>query len=59
MKKSNNKGITLIVLVITIIVLLILATITLNFVLGDNGIINKAQLAKEKTNIENEEEKEK
>lgn len=57
MKKSNNKGITLIALVITILVLLILAVTTLNFVLGNNGIISKAQIAKDKTHIAEENEK--
>ncbi len=37
-----QKGVTLIALVITIIVLLILAGITLNLALDDNGIIRKA-----------------
>ena len=44
MKKSNN-GITLIVLVITIIVMLILAGISLTFALGENGILEKAKNA--------------
>ena len=35
---------------ITIIVLLILAGVTLNMIMGENGIIRKAQLAKEKIN---------
>lgn len=39
---ENNKGLTLIALVITIIVLLILAGVSLNLVLGDEGIIAKA-----------------
>ena len=39
---KNNSGITLIALVITIIVLIILAGISLNLLLGDNGIIKKA-----------------
>ena len=43
MKKLNQKGITLVALVITIIVLMILAGISLSFVLGDNGILKKAQ----------------
>ena len=43
---KEKKGITLIALVITIIVLLILAAVTLNLVLGDNGIITKANEAK-------------
>lgn len=43
MKKNNNKGITLIALVITIIVLIILTGISINMLFGDNGIIKKAQ----------------
>ena len=53
-KFKNSKGITLIALVVTIIVLIILAGISINLILGDNGIITKAQLAKqaqEKTKI--------
>lgn len=53
-----NKGITLIALVVTIVILLILAGIALNFVLGDNGIVKKSidarnntVIAKEKDNI--------
>ena len=42
---KENKGITLIALVITIIVLIILAGISINLLLGDNGIIKKAQEA--------------
>lgn len=55
-KLRQNKAITLIALVITIIVLLILAAVTLNFVLGENGIIAKAKEAKEKTLISQYEE---
>ena len=44
-KCKNNSGITLIALVITIIVLIILAGISINLLLGDNGIIKKAQQA--------------
>ena len=43
MKKINQKGITLIALVVTIIVLIILAGISINLLFGDNGIIKKAQ----------------
>ena len=46
----QNKAITLIALIITIIVLLILAGVTLNMVMGENGIFGKANIAKEKTN---------
>ena len=42
-KISNHKGITLIALVISIIVMLILAGVSLNATIGDNGIITKAQ----------------
>ena len=45
---KNNKGITLVALVVTIVVLLILAGVSINLVLGDNGIIAKAQEAKTK-----------
>ena len=45
---KNNKGITLVVLVVTIVVLLILAGVSINLVLGNNGIIAKAQEAKTK-----------
>ncbi len=44
---QENKGITLIALVVTIMVLIILATVSINAVLGQNGIIKKAKQAKE------------
>ena len=47
LRKSN--GITLIALVITIIVLLILAGVAIAMLSGQNGILNKAKEAKEKT----------
>ena len=43
MKIKDNKAITLIALVVTIIVLIILAGVSINLVLGDNGIITKAK----------------
>ena len=43
------KGITLVALVVTIVVLLILAGVSINSVLGENGIIIKAKEAAEKT----------
>lgn len=46
---KNKEGITLIALVVTIIVLIILAGVSISFVLGDNGIVTKAKLAKEQT----------
>ena len=42
---DNKKGITLIALVITMVVLIILAGVSINAVLGDNGIIKKANQA--------------
>lgn len=56
MKKKRNSGITLIALVVTIVVLLILAAITLNLVLGNNGIIARTKDAKEKNEIAEEKE---
>ena len=56
MKKKRNLGITLIALVITIVVLLILAGISLNLVLGENGIVTKAKDAREQTIIGHEKE---
>lgn len=53
---KNQKGITLIALVITIVILLILAGISISAVLGDNGILDKAKNAKLKTEIEREKE---
>ena len=43
MNLKSNKAITLVTLIITIIVLLILAGVSLSMVLGENGLINKAQ----------------
>ena len=47
--KYGKKGITLISLVVTIIVLLILAGVSINLVLGPNGLISRAQEAALKT----------
>ena len=52
MKKQKNKGITLVALVITIIVIIILATVAINFVFGENGLITRAQQAKLEHEIE-------
>ena len=46
---KENLGITLIALVVTIIVLLILAGISISMLTGQNGILNRAAEAKEKT----------
>ena len=49
MKTKEVRGITIISLVVTIVVLLILAGISINAVIGDNGIIKKAQNSAELT----------
>ena len=46
-KTINERGITLITLVITIIILIILATVTINGVFGDNGLIKQAEYARD------------
>ena len=46
---KKNKGITLVALVVTIVVLLILAGVSINLVLGNNGIIAKAKEAETKS----------
>lgn len=53
---TSNTAITLVALVITIIVLLILAGITINMVVGENGIFAKATGAKNKTEVAQYEE---
>ena len=48
---NKENGITLIVLIITIVILIILSTVTISAVIGENGLINQANLAKEKSEI--------
>ena len=50
-KTKDKNGITLVALVVTIIVLILLAGASINLVIGNNGIIAKAQIAKK--NAEN------
>ena len=47
---NNNKAITLIALVITIIILLILAGVTIGFAMSGNGLFDKAKQATEEYN---------
>lgn len=54
---KNQKGITLVALVITIVVLIILAGVAINFAMGDNGIITRALNAKEQYTQEEIKEK--
>ena len=56
-QRREEKGITLVALVVTIIVLIILAGVTLNIVLDNDGIINKAkQAAEDYENAQREEQ---
>ena len=48
---KSQKGVTLVALVVTIIVLIILAGISINLILGDNGIITIAKRSKENTEL--------
>lgn len=54
---KNGYGITLIVLVVTIVVLLILSGISISMLTGQNGILNRASEAKEKTSSSQKQEK--
>ena len=47
-KNKQEKGITLIALVVTIVVLLILAGVSISLVLNNNGVISKAKEARDK-----------
>ena len=57
MKRTKQNGITLIALVITIVVLLILAAVSIATLTGQNGILTRANDAKEDTARETEKEK--
>ena len=48
---TNKKGITLIALVITIVIIIILATVTIGFTFGENGLIGRDEQAAELTEI--------
>ena len=56
MTKKEN-GITIIALIVTIVVLLILAGVSISLVIKRNGIISKAEVAKQETEIADEKEK--
>lgn len=45
-KLNNNKGITLISLVVTIVILVILAAVAINMAIGNNGLFTKSKQAK-------------
>lgn len=54
---KQNKAITLVALVVTIVVLLILAGVTLKLVLDNNGIIQKSKEARSETIVADEKSK--
>ena len=54
--KNNQKGITLVALVITIIVLLILAGVTIAALSGENGILTRSSQSAKETKVGNAKE---
>ena len=46
-KSNNAQGITLIALIVTIVVMIVVAGVTINMTIGENGIFTKAVKAKE------------
>lgn len=56
--KIKERGITLIALVITILIIIILSTVTINFVFGENGLVTMAMKAKEKADNAKKDEEE-
>ena len=46
-RNAREQGITLVALVITIIIIIILATVAINFAFGDNGLITRAEQARD------------
>ena len=46
-KTKREKGITLVALIITIVIIVILSSVTISATFGDNGIIKKAELARD------------
>ena len=54
---KNNKGITIIALVVTIIILLILSSISISYVVNKNGIIDSVNKNKENAEIKSIESK--
>lgn len=55
---KNQKGVTLVALVITIIVLLILAAVSFTMIVGNNGILNRARQASNDTTAASQNETE-
>ena len=53
---KNSEGITLLALIVTVIVLIILASISISAITGNNSLINQAIKSKEDTEIAEEKE---
>ena len=47
LKNKSEQGITLVALVITVIIIIILATVAINFAFGNNGLITRAEQARD------------
>lgn len=50
-RQTKENGITLVALVVTIVVLIILAGVSINLVIGSNGIMSKAKQSKIRTSL--------
>ena len=48
-ERRNERGITLLALIITVVIMIILAAVTINITLGDGGLIDQAKTAAEAT----------
>ena len=53
---NNQKGITLVALVITIVILIILATVAISFAFGDGSLLDRAQEGTERYKAEQDRE---
>lgn len=53
-KMKSEKAITIVALIVAVVVMLILATISINMLSGENGIIKQAKSTKEAEEISNE-----
>ncbi len=45
MSIRNERGITLVALVLTVVIMIILAAVTINITLGDNGLVQQTKEA--------------
>ena len=48
-RKKNERGITLLALILTVVIMIILAAVTINVTLGEGGLVQQAQHAAEQT----------